>query len=237
MNKCEFFKPKMTNKWLFTIAGIKDIDNDIVLEWCEEVWEILKFCYNKSDRHYHNFDHIRDMLKKFEKHKKSFEDPLAVELAIWFHDIIYNPLSKLNEDASADLAYSLIMKLNKPQLAEKVRQLVMFTKWDSDWFYSSDVDEIKKHLSEASYDFLLLRDMDWSGLGSSTKTYETNSRHLRAEVPFLNDLEYTEKRLVFLNIITVLPRPLYCTKQYRELGSKATQNINKEVEHLKCLTK
>ncbi len=239
--KCNLFQPKMTNKWLFTIAGISDIDNYNLLEWCEETWEILKFCYNKSDRHYHNFDHIRDMLNKFEKHKKSFEDPLAVELAIWFHDIIYNPLSKLNEDASADLAYSLIMKLDKPQLAEKVRQLVMFTKWDSawnsDWFYSNEVYEVKEYLSEASYDFLLLRDLDWSGLGASVKTYEINCKNLRAEVPFLNDLRYAEKRLAFLNVITVLPRRLYSTSVFEHLESKAKENIRKEVKHLKCLMK
>ena len=158
MKKCVLFKPKMTNKWLFTIAGIKGIDNNELLEWCEEVWEILKFCYTQPNRHYHNFDHIRDMLKKFCKHKKRFEDPLAVELAIWFHDIIYNPISSLNEDASAELAYRLIMKLNKPELAEKVKQLVLFTKWHSDWFYIGTVDELKKNFSECRYELLLLRD-------------------------------------------------------------------------------
>lgn len=237
MKKCKFFKPKMTNKWLFTIAGISGVSNDDLLEWCEEVWSILKFNYTQSHRYYHNFDHIRTLLKMFDKNKNHFNDPIAVELAIWFHDIVYNPVSKFNEDASAEIAHSLIMKLNKPELAETVRQLVMFTKWTSEWFYASTVEEITKHLDKANNDFLLLRDMDWSGLASDSKIYEMNCKNLRAEVSFLNDFEYAKKRLAFLNIITVLPRPLYCTEVFYKFESKATENISKEVEHLKCLMK
>lgn len=229
---CKLFKPKMTNKWLFTVAGIRDVANCELLEWCEEGWDVLKFGYTQPHRHYHNFGHIRKLLNTFEKYKSEFEDPLAVELAIWFHDVVYDPQSKFNEDASAELAFTLILKLKNIELAKKVKELIMFTKWsDGGSFYTGTLYDLNKDFEYASNDFFLLRDIDWSGFGLPWDKFQKNGDTLRLEVPYLSDLEYAKKYLGFLNSLIEVHRPIYCSDIFNEkFEKKANENILKEIK-------
>ena len=228
---CKLFKPKMTNKWLFTVAGIPDVVDCELLEWCEEVWDVLKFGYTQPHRHYHNFGHIRTLLKTFEKYKSEFEDPLAVELAIWFHDVVYDPQSKFNEDASAELAFSLILKLKNIELAKKVKELIMFTKWSDGSFYIGNLNNLQDNFKYASNDFFLLRDIDWSGFGLEWDKFKTNGDRLRLEVPYLSDLEYTKRYLGFLNSLIEMSRPLYCSDIFnKKFEIKANENILKAIK-------
>lgn len=58
--------------------------------------------YNEKHRHYHNTDHIYDCLTKLEQYatvnKIAIRDYYKLEAAIWFHDAVYNPRSKKNEE-------------------------------------------------------------------------------------------------------------------------------------------
>ncbi len=228
---CKLFKPKMTNKWLFTVAGIPDVANCELLEWCEEGWDVLKFGYMQPHRHYHNFGHIRTLLNTFEKYKSEFEDPLAVELAIWFHDVVYDPQSKFNEDASAELASSLILKLKNIELAKKVKELIMFTKWSDGSFYTGTLHDLQQNFKYASNDFFLLRDMDWAGFGLPWDKFQKNGDTLRLEVPYLSDREYAKRYLSFLNSLIEMRRPLYCSDIFnKKFESKAEENILKAVK-------
>ena len=173
----KLFKPKMINKWLFTVAGLEG-DTNTILEWSDRVWNVLDHCYNDPQRHYHNFDHIYDCLKKYDKIRDKLQDPMSVEFAIWFHDIVYNPLSKFSEDDSAKIALDFLWELDE-ELAYKVSQLILFTKWDRDYFYASTLEEIQETFPEATEDYFYLRDIDWSGFGSAWKPYKANTATLR----------------------------------------------------------
>jgi predicted metal-dependent HD superfamily phosphohydrolase len=61
----------------------------------------------QGNRHYHNLAHLLcmfDFVKRASKAGITLVDPAAVEWAVWFHDIIYQPSSKSNEAESAELA-------------------------------------------------------------------------------------------------------------------------------------
>jgi predicted metal-dependent HD superfamily phosphohydrolase len=45
-----------------------------------------------------------DFVKRASKAGVTLTDPAAVEWAVWFHDIVYEPSSKSNEADSAELA-------------------------------------------------------------------------------------------------------------------------------------
>ncbi|MCK9446108.1 adenylyltransferase/cytidyltransferase family protein [bacterium] len=62
--------------------------------------------YNETHRYYHNIDHIIDMIESALFQDENFNNINVDEdllLAILYHDIIYDPKSKNNEQKSADL--------------------------------------------------------------------------------------------------------------------------------------
>lgn len=59
--------------------------------------------YSEPHRHYHNFHHIADSLAEFDRARHLAREPLAVELAIWFHDTVYDTRAGNNEEQSAEL--------------------------------------------------------------------------------------------------------------------------------------
>ena len=51
-----------------------------------EVYEDILRRYSESQRAYHSIGHLDDVLNEFAMHSNLAEDPLAVELALWYHD-------------------------------------------------------------------------------------------------------------------------------------------------------
>ena len=64
----------------------------------------LKMHYAHPSRHYHTASHIHSLLFLLDAHRERFADPEAVEVAIWYHDVVYDSKSKVpggNEMLSA----------------------------------------------------------------------------------------------------------------------------------------
>ena len=68
------------------------------------VYHELVSRYSQPERHYHNLRHIAECLAEFDTARHLARQPVAVELAIWFHDTIYEPQAADNEERSAELA-------------------------------------------------------------------------------------------------------------------------------------
>ncbi|RZL07150.1 MAG: hypothetical protein EOO62_17560, partial [Hymenobacter sp.] len=48
----------------------------------------LAAAYDAPERHYHTLQHLENLLNRVGEH--ALQDPVVVELAIWFHDAVYN---------------------------------------------------------------------------------------------------------------------------------------------------
>ena len=66
------------------------------------LYEIIEKRYGSSNRHYHDLDHINLMLSEAKKFKNRIDDYDSVLFAIWFHDIIYDPLQYNNLEIITD---------------------------------------------------------------------------------------------------------------------------------------
>ena len=72
------------------------------------IWHQIALRYQEKHRHYHHLQHIYDLLKLAERYHDQLKNKLAVYLAIFFHDIVYEPHSSTNEEDSAKLFKDLL---------------------------------------------------------------------------------------------------------------------------------
>jgi predicted metal-dependent HD superfamily phosphohydrolase len=70
----------------------------------DTIWKSLSTRYREPHRAYHTLTHIAHCLDELDGARKQARDPVSVEMAIWYHDAVYDPRSKDNEARSADLA-------------------------------------------------------------------------------------------------------------------------------------
>src|SRR4051812_42451988 len=75
------------------------------------VFDRLVAAHSEPHRHYHTLEHLNEMFKVAGKLADAANDPMAIQLAIWFHDAVYDPRGKDNEERSAALAVDLLRPL------------------------------------------------------------------------------------------------------------------------------
>lgn len=138
----------------------------------ESLYRELASLYSQPHRHYHNLHHIAECLAEFDSARHLASQPVGVELAIWFHDAIYDTRAQDNEERSAELARQRIADTGgSAELREAVAALVMAT---------------KTHEPSVHPDAPLVVDVDLSILGQSKVRfleYEAQIRHEYAWVP------------------------------------------------------
>ncbi|MEO8105835.1 MAG: metal-dependent phosphohydrolase [Actinomycetes bacterium] len=84
--------------------------------------------YAQPHREYHNLMHVEDVLLRIEELEPPVEHELALALAAWFHDAVYQPGKPDNEDRSAYVAYDALEQVGaSPELIAEVVRLVRLT--------------------------------------------------------------------------------------------------------------
>lgn len=101
--------------------------------------------YQESHRAYHNLSHLSAVFADLDLFGI---DNAAVEFAVWFHDIIYRPLSSRNESRSARFASRTLCQLGiDAERVDRVAQLIVLTKHhqcppgdrEAQWFLDADM--------------------------------------------------------------------------------------------------
>lgn len=174
----------------------------------------LTNCYSESHRAYHNLHHIDQMLGLF--HDLCDLDD-AMELAIWFHDAVYDPKRSDNEEQSARCFSRLLGNDLPASLAERVCRLILAT--DPRIPRSGMADEN------------LLIDIDRAILASSPAEYETYRLAIRREYGHVGDAQFAAGRGAFLK--DCLTRPIFTTPDFLAFEEKARENLQRELAGLK----
>src|SRR5688572_14197315 len=88
--------------------------------------------YAETHRHYHTTQHIGECLAHFDGARAECTHEAEVELALWFHDAIYEPRAKDNEAQSAAWAVRVMQEAGLSQAsAMRVHALIMKTCHDA----------------------------------------------------------------------------------------------------------
>jgi predicted metal-dependent HD superfamily phosphohydrolase len=147
-------------------------------------WHLLHQAYTESGRAYHNLQHIDHCLTEFAGVRRLADDAKAIETAIWFHDVIYDPRTKNNEESSADAADTVFATAGLPAaFRQRVRALILTTKHNQ---------------PPADKDAALLVDIDLSILGQSPERYAEFERQIRSEYAWVSDADFAAGRSAIL---------------------------------------
>ena len=188
-------------------------------EYADKLWKDIVKKYNGSGRHYHNIQHISDMiLKYYFVYENSLEKPDKILFAIFYHDIIYSSTRKDNEKASA-----LFMdgRLHKTALPEK--SLI---------FIYDAIMATKTHEMNDDQDINYLLDFDMSILGKSWYDYLDYTNNIRKEYRIYPDIIYKKGRKQSLNSFLDLERIFKTDDFYNLYEDQARNNIIREIGEL-----
>lgn len=183
------------------------------------LFRLLIDAHSQPDRHYHNLDHINQVLNTIERFDLELENPVAVKLAAWFHDVVYDPQAADNEFQSAKLASELLIGLDVlPALIDRAQHLILATKGHQ--------------INPNDPDLCIFLDADLAILGTKSTQYQAYARSIRAEYSWVSDAEYQIGRTRALQSFLERDR-LYCTDLlFGELESIARINMQQELTKL-----
>lgn len=182
----------------------------------------LKAAYSESGRYYHDRTHVSACLQWLDRCRTLMDYPREVELAIWFHDAVYQPFAPDNERQSAIWADEF---LNRNGAGAKVRgrleALILATE------HRGGPDS-----TPGSTDESLLLDIDLAILGTSAEEYAAFETAVRLEYAQVSWPVYREKRIQVLE--SFLARPtLYSNEPFvSELSAWARCNLDWAIQRL-----
>jgi predicted metal-dependent HD superfamily phosphohydrolase len=166
----------------------------------EALRERLVVRYGEAHRHYHTWSHVLACLDARERIAPSA--PLEVDVALWFHDVIYDPRAHDNEDKSAALMLEELGDSAKPAVP-----LVLATK-------HAAIPE--------SEEARIVVDADLSILGADRETFDTYEIAVRKEYAFVPDDAFRVGRAHVLGSFLARPH-IFSTQAARDLWEAAAR--------------
>jgi predicted metal-dependent HD superfamily phosphohydrolase len=148
-----------------------------------QIYQLLIDAYNEEQRVYHTQYHIEDCLTLFDEIKSQLEYADSVELAIWFHDAVYQINSRENEELSADLFMNMSDSILRPATRHQVYQHIIATLHNG--------SEMLEH------DSRYMVDIDLSSFGLPWDRFIQNSHEVRQEMSHIPDEEFYPKQCAF----------------------------------------
>ncbi|MGM3307065.1 HD domain-containing protein [Anabaena sp. WFMT] len=135
--------------------------------------------YSSPSRHYHTLQHIYSVLNTIETFKTYVQDLPSVQLAAWFHDVVYDTHAQDNEEKSAVYAANMLKKLAIPDInIIQVKRLILCTK-------NHQADDL---------DSQILLDADLAILAATPIQYQEYAQAIRQEYAWVSEAEYITGR-------------------------------------------
>lgn len=134
--------------------------------------------YVEPQRAYHSLQHLEECLLAFDEAKESglMKRPDLIEMALWFHDAVYDPKSSENEALSAQMAVEAI---GDGEMAHEVARLILLT---------------KSHQPGGGPDDAWIIDIDLAIFAQSPARAMEYERQIREEYAWVPEVTYREKR-------------------------------------------
>jgi len=176
------------------------------------LWGRLSERYEEAHRHNHHLGHLASSLEELDR--CGGRHP-AIEGAIWFHDVIYDPTRGDNETASIAWFMEETPWLDR-EMATEISRLIEATDF--------------RTTPAGDPEVLLMIDIDLAILGSEPEEYDAYTRAIRMEYSHVSDGDFRKGRAKVM--AHFLARPIYRTPGFASREERARGNISRELERL-----
>jgi predicted metal-dependent HD superfamily phosphohydrolase len=123
--------------------------------------------YSQAHRCYHTLCHLEECFAKLEELRSEAVHAAEIELALWFHDAVYEVRRQDNEERSAEWACACLRQAGAADdVVQRVHALIMAT---------------RHHRPAADVDAQILLDVDLSILAAPAERFHEYERQIRAE--------------------------------------------------------
>jgi predicted metal-dependent HD superfamily phosphohydrolase len=192
------------------------------LSWPEHITAAaLRGQYREKERCYHTLQHLNECLAALNAARSlaSVPNADAIELALWFHDLVYVPRADNNEEESARIAELCLIQAGASQLLiTDVKRLILAT---------------KGHQQDNQEDSRWLIDIDLAIWGQPKGRFTEHERQIRKEYEWVTEDHYREKRVAILEAFLLRPRLYQTDFFYQRLESQARANMQEFIHSLK----
>ncbi|HEU4799284.1 MAG TPA: hypothetical protein VFS94_01505 [Gemmatimonadales bacterium] len=170
--------------------------------------------HQEPGRHYHTLHHVNSVLDQLEAVRGALQHPAETELAVWFHDAVYDPTRRDNEEQSAALALGHLERAGAPETqVARIAGIILDT----------------RHQHEAtSPDGALVADADLTILAAEPDEFDAYEAAIRREYGHLTDAEFRMGRRQFVEAMLQRPR-IYQTPCFSQLERRARLNLQKSL--------
>lgn len=189
----------------------------------EAAWRALDAGYGEAARHYHDWRHVAALLDGHDavRSRMSFPGPVsdAIDLAIFFHDAVYDPARQDNEARSAALLRTCAGTVDSPNIS----------------LAEAMIRATADHAPQADPAVRLMLDLDLAILGAPYSDYETYAAAIRREYAAVPDPVWRVGRGLMLERFLARPQ-LYQTGHFHDrLEAGARANLAAEAAALKAV--
>jgi len=175
--------------------------------------------YAQPQRKYHTLEHLDACLAHFDTLRRHAQRPAEIEVALWFHDAVYEVGAVDNEARSADWAHAALTAAGVgTEVADRVHALVMAT---------------CHNVAPSTRDQEILLDADLSILGAPPPVFDAYEQQIRAEYAAVPQEAFRSRRIRILQQFLDRER-IYHTQEFRaQREAQARANLTRSISRLK----
>ncbi|HSD12658.1 MAG TPA: N-methyl-D-aspartate receptor NMDAR2C subunit [Patescibacteria group bacterium] len=182
-------------------------------------YERLLLRYAEPHRRYHTLAHVQHCLREFDAIRDLADHADSVEMAVWFHDAIYDTRAKDSEARSAELARNVLdVGGFREEFGDRVAELVMAT----------------SHASPPTFnDAALLVEADLAILGQPEAVFDEYERGIRREYAWVDDASFAAARAAALESFLRRPVIFAVHSLHDAYEAAARANLARSIDRLR----
>ena len=182
------------------------------------IWDQLESSYGEPHRHYHTLAHVLECLDELDGCGAQVQCPHEIEMALWFHDVIYAVGGRENERLSKELFQRCFRDVWSSDSVARIEQLIAVT------------DHSQQPMDN---DQRFMCDIDLASFGKAWPAFLKDSEALVQESPHLDPDQYVRNKLAFLDGLNGRRR-IYYTEHFQiKYEAVARDNIARYSRMLK----